>query len=324
MNTDLVAGGQKLKSYWNRPGGKFGTVVGLAALGWIGWKVVPILTTIVWNYVNFGIAAATALVLTYALSHRTLRLSLFYAYEILMKKLAGVVIQMDPFVISEDLIESMHKDREKLLRKTVELEGQKESANATIKGWEKERAAEANVALRAREAGNALAAGNAERQVGRLTGFIENFKPLRNDLEKLSTKLQQIYDRSFYTIEDAEKQLQSQRAYYNAMTTGRNAIFSALQIFKGDPEKKLLAQQSMDFLKEDLALKRADIRLAMKTTDEFVNKIDLTNATYEAQGIEVIEQLAMAENFQLNTTGSGRGVAPVIKAPANEYADLLK
>ena len=47
---------QKLKSYWNRPGGKFGTLVALAGLGALGLFVLPILTTIVWNTINFGIA----------------------------------------------------------------------------------------------------------------------------------------------------------------------------------------------------------------------------------------------------------------------------
>lgn len=314
--------GQKLKSYWNRPGGKFGTIVGLGLLGWIGWKVVPILTTIVWNYVNFGIAAAIALALTYALSHRSLRLSFFYLYEILMKKLVGVVITLDPFIIAADYIKDMVKDRAKLFAKLSDLEGQKESADNTSKEWERERAAETNIALRAREQGNIMAAENAERQVGRLTEFITNFAPLRNDLTKLSLRLQDIYNKSKYTIEDAEKELDAKKRYYNAMTTGRNAVFSALRIFEGDPQKKLLVAQSMDYLKDDLAAKRADMRLAMRVVDDFVEKIDLTNATYEAEGIKQIEQLAQDQNFKLNLTGTPTA-RPVVQAPA-QYADLLE
>lgn len=321
MNTDLMASasGQKLKSYWSRPGGKFGTIVGLGILGFVGWKLIPIATTIVWNYVNFGIAAVTAVVLTYALSHRKLRLSLFYFYEILMKNLVGAVITLDPFIIGEDLIKDMKSDRAKVLVKLTELETQKESTINTIAEWEREKAGAMNNALRAT---NQMAKDNAERQVGRLSGFIRNFQPLKNDLTKLAARLQEIYDKSQYTIEDAENELYSQKRYYTAMTVGRNAILSALKIFEGDPEKKLMAAQAMDYLKDDLAAKRADMRLAMRVVDTFVEKIDVNNATYQAEGIAQLEQLAQAENFTLNVNGPVAQRIPVVHAPP-AYADLL-
>ena len=68
---------QKLKSYWSRPGGKFGALAGLGILGAIGYYVVPILSTIVWNTLNFGIGLACLGVFLYAVTHRKLRLSLF-------------------------------------------------------------------------------------------------------------------------------------------------------------------------------------------------------------------------------------------------------
>ncbi|HEY0610856.1 MAG TPA: hypothetical protein VGD35_14400, partial [Chitinophaga sp.] len=71
---------QKLKSYWNRPGGKFGVIIGLGLLVLIGYYVVPILTQVVWNTLNFGIALVSLGVFLYCITHRKLRLSLFYLY----------------------------------------------------------------------------------------------------------------------------------------------------------------------------------------------------------------------------------------------------
>ena len=90
---NLIPGDQstKLKSFWNRPGGKFGVIAGLGLLGIIGYYVLPILTSIVWNTLNFGVALACLGVFLYCITHRKLRMSFFYLYEILMKKLVGVL-----------------------------------------------------------------------------------------------------------------------------------------------------------------------------------------------------------------------------------------
>ena len=82
METNIFpASKQELKSYWNRPGGKFGVVAGIGILSAIGYFVVPILTSIVWNTLNFGIALGCLGIFLYAVTHRKLRLSLFYFYS---------------------------------------------------------------------------------------------------------------------------------------------------------------------------------------------------------------------------------------------------
>ena len=128
METQIfpIDNSQKLKSYWERPGGKFGVLIGIGLLGAIAYYVLPILTIIVWNTTNFGIALASLGVFLYCITHRKLRLSFYYFYEILMKKLVGIVIELDPFIIAEDYIKDMEKQREKLYEQSIEVDAQKE------------------------------------------------------------------------------------------------------------------------------------------------------------------------------------------------------
>ena len=59
MNTQVFPqGSEKLKSYWSRPGGKFGTVIGILGVIAVGYFVLPILTSVVWNTINFALACA--------------------------------------------------------------------------------------------------------------------------------------------------------------------------------------------------------------------------------------------------------------------------
>src|ERR1700733_7953121 len=86
---------EKLKSYWNRPGGKFGVLAGIGILGVIAYYAIPILTKMVWDTLHFSIALTCLAVFLYCITNRKLRLSFFYFYEILMKKLVGIVIELD-------------------------------------------------------------------------------------------------------------------------------------------------------------------------------------------------------------------------------------
>src|SRR5688572_28858308 len=117
---------QKLKSYWNRPGGKFGIIAGITIFAVVAYFVFPYLTKVVWNTVNFGIALACLAIFLYCITHRKLRLSLFYFYEMLMKKLVGIVIELDPFIIAEDYLNDMVEQRENLYKQSVQVDAQKE------------------------------------------------------------------------------------------------------------------------------------------------------------------------------------------------------
>ena len=128
----------KLKSYWDRPGGKPGVIIGIGLLILIGYYVMPILAAVVWNTLNFSIGLVCLGVFLYCITHRKLRLSLFYLYEILMKKLVGFVIELDPFIIAEDYIGDMEKQREMLYNQSIDVDAQKEKIDLKLDEKSKE------------------------------------------------------------------------------------------------------------------------------------------------------------------------------------------
>lgn len=294
MNTnpfpDLGNTGDKVKSYWNRPGGKFGTIVGLGIFGVAAYKLLPILTTIVWNTINFGIACGVGFLLFMALTNKKLRLSVFYLYEILMKKLVGVVIELDPFVIAEDYIKDIEKERENLYNKTVEVEAQKEAIQAKINEKEREKRKQLDIAAAAQKQGMAMELTNATRQVSRLDTYIGQLLPIKNNLQKIGDYLTQVHKNSKYMLDDMKNDLELKKDLYNSVTKGNNALKSALSIFNGDPDKRLMVEQSMDYLKEDIASKLASMKKAVSYSADFMKSIDLENASYQEEGLRMLEE----------------------------------
>jgi phosphate uptake regulator len=310
---------QELKSYWNRPGGKFGILIGLGIVGLIGYYVLPILSSIVWNTLNFGIALVCLGVFLYAVTHRKLRLSLFYFYEILMKKLVGVVIELDPFIIAEDYLQDMEDQREKLFKQSTEVDGQKEKINLKIKEKKEEISKLMTKAQVAKERNMLPELGNATRQIGRLNEYLEQITPIHDNLSRIGDYLTKIHKNSAYLIEDAKNELELKKDLYKSVTSGNQALSSALKIFKGDPEKKLLVEQSMEFLKEDIAGKLANMKKAISYSADFMQSIDLDNATYEKEGLKLLESVNPDSGYKLAASAS-----QISTTPATNYNDLLK
>jgi hypothetical protein len=292
--------GQKLKSYWNRPGGKFGLLIGIGLLVAIGYYVIPILTTVVWNTLNFGIALVCLGVFLYCITHRKLRLSLFYLYEWLMKKLVGLVIELDPFLIAEDYIGDMEEQREKLYNQSVDVDAQKEKIDLKISEKEKEMTQLLSRAKAAQNNNMLPELGNATRQIARVKEYIAQLTPIRDNLARIGDYLTKVHKNSGYMIEDARNELELKKDLYKSVTSGNKALSSALKIFNGDPEKKLMVEQSMEFLKEDIATKLASMKKAINYSTDFMRSIDLDNATYELQGLKMLESYDPDKTYKLD------------------------
>jgi hypothetical protein len=314
----------KLKSYWNRPGGKAGIFIGLGLLGVIGYFVLPILTSVVWNTLNFGIALVCLGVFLYCITHRKLRLSLFYLYEIIMKKLVGFVIELDPFIIAEDYIGDMEKQRETLYNQSIDVDGQKEKIDLKLNEKEKEMNNMLAKAKAAKDNNMMPELGNATRQVARINEYIKQLAPIRDSLAKIGDYLTKVHKNSGYLIEDAKNELDLKKDLYKSVTSGNQALNSAMKIFKGDPEKKLMVEQSMEYLKDDIAGKLASMKKAISYSTDFMRSIDLDNATFEVEGLKMLESYDSDRELKLNTQLWQPADAPIVPGKVNSnYNDLL-
>lgn len=329
METNIfpATSNDKLKSYWDRPGGKFGMLIGIGLIGLIGYYVMPILSAIVWNTLNFSIGLVCLGIFLYCVTHRKLRLSLFYLYEIIMKKLVGIVIELDPFIIAEDYINDMEEQRETLYKQSVEVDGQKEKIQMKILEKEKEMNKMMARAQAAKDNQMLPELGNATRQIARINEYIKQLAPIRDSLAKIGDYLTKVHKNSGYLIEDARNELDLKKDLYKSVTSGNQALSSALKIFKGDPEKKLMVEQSMEYLKDDIANKLANMKKAISYSTDFMRSIDLDNATYEVQGLKMLETFDSDKELKLTTVPQQWQPSTQANTPGrvntSSYNDLL-
>ena len=59
--------------------------------------------------------------------------------------------------------------------------------------------------------------------------------------------------------------------------------------------------QSMEYLKEDIAGKLASMKKAISYSSDFMRSIDLDNATFEVEGLKMLEAYDSDSELKLNT-----------------------
>jgi len=243
----------------------------------------------------------------------------------LMKRLIGFVIELDPFIIAEDYINDMEKQREMLYKQSIDVDGQKEKINMKIEEKEKEVNKLLNKAKAAKDNNMLPELGNATRQIARLQEYIKQLDPIRNNLARIGDYLTKIHKNSAYLIEDAKNELELKKDLCKSVTSGNKALSSALKIFKGDPEKKLLVEQSMEFLKEDIAGKLANMKKAISYSSDFMRSINLDNATSEQQGLRLLESFNPEQELRLSAEVKiAAPIREIGKVDTSSYNDLLQ
>ena len=81
----------------------------------------------------------------------------------------------------------------------------------------------------------------------------------------------------------------------------------------------MMVEQSMEFLKEDIAGKLANMKKAISYSSDFMKSIDLDNATYEKEGLKMLDKFNPDSEFKLSVSSrQSTGTS------GSDYGDLLK
>lgn len=319
--------GQNGKSYWSKPEGKIGTIFGILALLGIGYFVLPYLTTILENWIHFAVTLAVAGALFYILViDRRIFMAAKYMYDWFIKNVFGLVWRLDPFLIAEDYINDIKKERQNLETQITNVSGQKEETLATIKEQNKEKEKQLNIAAAALKKGMTAEMNIATAQARRHEEFARDLQPIADNLQKIEEYLEAVHTNSGYMLQDMENALSIKKAQYKAVTKGNNALKSAMATMKGNPDKRMLMEQSMDYLKEDIAGKLANMKYAIKQSSTVMKTIDLTNATMETEGLKMLQEYR-PELFSYSETEVPVAIAETrtnSTKPITKYNDLLK
>lgn len=294
MQNVFVKGPNGPKSFWQKPEGVTGFIF-MAGLvvggGYLLYKLLPYIVSILQNTVHAVILFVVLGAILYVLFDPKFRNLIWFIYKSIMRAITGLFVNIDPIGILETYIESLHKSLEEMDGHIAKLKGQIQKLKQIIKTNSDEMQESLLMAEQAKKANNKDMVVINTRQYGRLEESNKRFNELLTKMEILYRVLSKMYDNSGYLIKDIENEVRIKKQEREAIRSGYSAMRRAMTIIKGDPDKKMMFDQAMDAIVDDISSKIGEMERFMEVSSTFIESIDLQNGVYEQKGMELLEKM---------------------------------
>ncbi|MCB2409576.1 Atg14 domain-containing protein [Hymenobacter lucidus] len=322
------------RSFWSRPEGILGLVVlaGLAGTGLFYFnEIVKFLIEVATNTLHLAFLLGGIALLVFLFTSRDIRTGLFFLFKTLMRKITGLIIQLDPIAILKIYIEDLKEKRQKMQGQIDTLAGQMVKLNKKINENNeeiKQKFAEANKATSmAAKPGMKEAAQLATIEGAGLQQMNEKLLPLQRNIKMVLAFMEKVNTSADYIIKETEIKVRLKEVEYKMVKESSNALRTAVSIFKGDPDKKFYFDESMEYIQDDMSQKLGEMKRAMDMSMDFINSVDVQNGVLSDKG-EAMLQAYNQGDFKLVTLDP----RPEVPAPSSSepypakdagYRDLL-
>jgi hypothetical protein len=284
---------KSIKSFWQRPEGKLGMpiLIGLIGLGgFFLYKALPTIIELMQNTLTaIGLGLGIFAILTILMNDR-FRNTVWYLYKGLMRWFTGIVIELNPIAILESYVEDIKAKIVKMEKQLTDLKGQIGKINIKLTKSRADWKMEMDRASQAKKMGKEAEVALHTRQAGRLEGYINNMDALYKKMEVLYRVLDKMKYYSEIMVKDTEMTVEIKKEEREAITKSHSVMKSAMSIIKGNDDKKVIFDQAMEFVVDDIGFKVGEMERMLEASTDFINSVDLDNAVYEERGMQMLDE----------------------------------
>ncbi len=295
-NNGLVPMGSEFsskKSPWEKPGGKLGMVVaglGIAGAGYLLYLLLPIMISLASNVLYLILMLFGIGILGYILTSKKFWNTFKVAYFIIMRRITGFFIKIDPVAILEDYIRDLQKrirevsDNINQVRGLIKKNERKlnevtDKRNNTILEIKHYRQSGQNAFAQQKEGLLVL----YEKSVKDRTARLETSKKW---LEAL-TKLQQYATFSVTINEEKVKLFKDEYEELKAQGKAFRSIKSALN---GDPDMMENFETAVEIMENEISMNLGEIEDMIDETNGLLGQADMENAVISDKATAILQK----------------------------------
>lgn len=280
-------------SNWEKPGGKTGMVVlGLLGAGglMLFYKALPFLITLASNTLYLGLLLGLIAGIIYLLCDPKFRKICSATYFMLMRKLTGLVIEIDPIAIVEQRIRDMQKKSADIKKVMGDLRGCIIRSKNDIQNDTKEMRNCMDEAQVSERNGNVAMATIQKRQALRLKESLDDQLLALKNSEMWFEKLKKLEEYANLTIQDVTNEVNIRKKTFERIRAQHKAFKSVMSIVKGDPDELAMFTDAMDFMAKDISDKIGEMEHVIDSTTGMLADLDAKNGVANMRAEELLER----------------------------------
>lgn len=306
MNTEV----SKPKSFWKRPEGVTGAIVLTGIVLGGGYLLISALPTLIALASNMLYLAGMLLVLgaiIYMILDPRMRTLVGYVYKSIMRWITGIFVTIDPIGILKSYVEDLEDNLQKMSKQLGGLRGQMRKLTNMVKQNEDEMNNSLALARKAKEVGNQKQILLNTRKAGRLKDVNEKYQSLLSKMDILYKVLTKMYQNSEILLEDTRDQVKVKEQERKAIRASHSAMKSAMNIIRGDSDKRALFDAAVEEIADDVANKVGEMERFMELSENFMNSVDLQNGVFEEEGLKMLKEYEEKSTLLLLGGGEKKG-----------------
>jgi phage shock protein A len=296
----------KPKSFWKRPEGTLGAIVLTALIGGAGYLLftnMAAITAFMGQVLGLAVIILAIGVLLYMVLDPKMRNLISYMYKSVMRKLTSIFITIDPIGILKNYVEDLDDNLGKLSKQIGNLMGQSQKLTRMHKENEEEIHKQLSLAKKAKELGDEKNMLLSTRKAARLKDVNQNYAQLLKKMDILKRVLKKMYANSEVLLEDTKDQVKVKEVERKAIKTSHSAMKSAMNIIAGNTDKRVMFDQAVEYIADDVANKVGEMERMMELSSDFMSTIDLQNGAFEEKGLQMLEEFERKSSLLLLESG---------------------
>jgi hypothetical protein len=312
---------------WQQPE-KVAGYVFLAALAGVGiyaWgTIVPFLVDVIFDTVKLGIGLGILLVSYLVLSSPKVKAGFWYAGQRMFRSMAGIFVNTDPIGIMLDYIESTKAEARKLHAETGKVEASYELVKRKIETNTQQMRDLLDTAASAKRQGDTDMADTYASRAAQVEAYTTRLQPMLTTTKNVALVMRKILKVAEKQIADGEFNVGILKDEYATVKSAGSGMRAAMNILRGDPDKKYFFDLAADRVAQDMAQQLGQIKEAMRYSHDFVKEMDVQSGVMSEKGQRMLEKYQKGEFTSLGELDKvPLTVAQTRTATQDAYKNLL-
>jgi hypothetical protein len=293
------------KSFWERPEGKTGMIFLALIIGLGGYALflaLPFILSMLVTATQTAILAIGLAVVGVVISDKKFRLNVKAIYQLVMKKLTGFVIELDPIAIIENYLKTLEESLEKMGDQLNLLSGQESKLNTKILNNRDIITKSLNRAAQAKSKMSGLDEMSTQymeyksvamldaNKAGRLQESNHKLEEVLSKIVNLRKILEKMNQSAKFVLADMTDEVKIKKEEREAILKGYSAFKSAMKVLDGSPDEKAMFDQSMEYMATDLGNKVGEIERFMQNSGGILTGMDLDKEMFDMKGLQMIDE----------------------------------